>query len=411
VAPERARVLHVITRLVVGGAQENTLLTVAHLDRTRYEVTLASGPTAGPEGSLEARIPPDVRFVRIPHLVREPHLARDATALRRLWALVRRDRYHIVHTHTTKAGLLGRVAARLCGTAVVVHTPHGHAFHGYLGGTGSRALVWTERMLARWTDRIVCLTEAERTDHLRYRIAPPERFEVIPSGVDLARFEAARTQSTRALEEGEGTGAHHGPAATSAAARLSLGLPPEGPLVGCVARLVPVKGVRYLLEAVPAIRAAVPGARVVFVGDGPLREEMEQAARAQGLDGAAVFMGLRDDVPALLPRFDVAVLPSLNEGQGRAAVEALAAGVPVVASRVSGLQDVVQDGATGRLVAPGDAGALAQAVIGLLRDPALRRSMSARARASVAAYDVRVMIKRLDDLYRRLLAAVERRDI
>lgn len=404
-APERIRVLHVITRLVVGGAQENTLLTVEHLGRRHYDVALASGPSRGSEGSLEPRIPPGAPFVRIPELVRDPHPAADARALGRLLALMRRGRYHIVHTHTTKAGLLGRIAARLARVPIVVHTPHGHAFHGYLGGPGSRALVWTERMLARWTDRIVCLTEAERVDHLRYRIGPRELFDVIPSGVDLARFAGAGGLPADTPEGGEEapTGRHS--AGTSGVSRESLGLPPKGPLVGCVARLVPVKGVRFLLDAVPAIKAAVPDARVVFVGDGPLREELEQAARSRGLDGAAVFMGLRADVAALLSRFDIAVLPSLNEGQGRAAVEALAAEVPVVASRVSGLQEVVRDGATGYLVPPGDAQALARAVIHLLRDPELRRSMSARARASVAAYDVSVMIDRIDELYQRLLAS------
>lgn len=382
---DRVRVLHVITRLIVGGAQENTLLTVAGLDRSRYDVTLASGPTSGPEGSLEDRVPGDVTFVRIPELVRDPHPAKDAAALARLARLMRREKYHIVHTHTTKAGLLGRIAVRATRGPVVVHTPHGHAFHGYLSKGGSAALVWAERALARWTDRVVCLTEAERTDHLRFRIGPPELFEVIHSGVDLTRFQAKQ--------------------GSPATARQLLGLPADVPLVGCVARLAPVKGVQYLLEALPAVRTAVPGATAVFVGDGPLRGELERSARVLGLDGSAVFLGLRSDVPELLPLFDVVVLPSLNEGMGRAAVEAQAAGRPVVGSRISGLQDVIHDGETGFLVPPADPAALAQALIRCLQDPLLRQAMGERARDAVRSFDARTMIARIDVLYSRLLAA------
>jgi len=380
---ERIRVLHVITRLVVGGAQENTLLTAARLDCARYDVTLVSGPTVGPEGSLETQIPWSIAFERIPELVRAPHPVKDLVALRRLYTLMRRDRYHIVHTHTTKAGLLGRFAARLARVPVVIHTPHGHAFHDYLSPGGSEALKLVERGLARWTHRIICLTEAERRDHLRFRIAPPEKFEVIHSGVDIETFQRAGMS----------------PLLT----RGTAGLPADGPLVGCVARLVPVKGVRYLLEAIPSVRAAVPTARVVFVGDGPLRAELECRAAALGLDGAAVFLGLRRDIAEIMPLFDVVVLPSLNEGMGRVAVEALAAGRPLIASRVSGIQDVVIDGETGLLVPPADPAALARAIVRCLSSPGFAVTLGTKARDEIHKYSVESMISKIDRLYRRSL--------
>lgn len=382
----RVRVLHVITRLVIGGAQENTLLTAARLDRARYEVTLASGPTAGPEGSLEDQIPRDIAFERIPELVRDPHPVRDVVALGRLYEVMRRGRFHIVHTHTTKAGLLGRVAARLARAPVVVHTPHGHAFHGYLNPVGSRALQRVERWLARRTDRIICLTEAERQDHLLVRAGRPEQIEVIHSGVDIGRFRQARA---RAATQPRGL----------------LGLPPHGPLVGCVARLVPVKGVQHLLEAVPRVRAAVPRATVVFVGDGPLRADLGRRAADLGLDGAAVFLGLRRDVAEIIAQCDVLVLPSLNEGMGRAAVEAFAAGRPVIGSRISGIQDVITDGETGLLVPPGDSDALARAIIRCLTDPALVTAMGRRAEGAAERFGIDSMIAQIDGLYGRLLAA------
>ena len=381
---QRIRVLHVITRLVVGGAQENTLLTVAHLDPSRYAVTIASGPTSGPEGSLEDRLPARP-FERIPTLVRHPHPICDAIAVNYLYALMRRNRYHIVHTHTTKAGILGRIAARLAGVPIVIHTPHGHAFHDYLSRSGSAALRQVERWLACWTDQIVCLTEAERDDHVRLGIGPPQRFEVIHSGVDVDRFKNAKPDV--------------------AAKRRDLGLPPTGPLVGCVARLVPVKGVHYLLEAVPRITAAVPRATVVYVGDGPLRPDLERRASVLGVNRAVAFLGLRRDVAEIMPLFDLVVLPSLNEGMGKAAVEAMAAGRPVVGSRISGIQDVVTDGQTGLLVLPADPEALAVAILRCLADPELALAMGRRAQAQVDAYSISAMIAGIDRLYHRWLVA------
>lgn len=383
--PSRIKVLHVITRLVVGGAQDNTLLTVRHLDRGRYDVTLASGPTLGSEGSLEEGIPPDLDFERIPALVRDPDPGRDAWALFHLCRLMRTRRYHVVHTHTTKAGLLGRVAARLAGVPVIVHTPHGHAFHDYLGPRGSAALMTVERGLARWTHRIVCLTEAEREDHLRFRIAAAGKFVVIHSGVDIDRFRRFEVQPE--------------------AKRGALGLPVHGPLVGCVARLVPVKGVRHLLEAAPLVRSAVPRVTIAFVGDGPLRAELEHRAAALGLNGTVRFLGLRRDVADIMPLCDVVVLPSLNEGMGRVAVEAQAAGRPVVGSRVSGLQDVVKDGETGLLVPPANPEALAAAIIRCLTDPARAAAMGSRAQQCVEPYAVATMISKIERTYEELLPA------
>ncbi len=379
----RIRVLHVITRLILGGAQENTLLTVDRLDRGRYDVTLASGPTVGPEGSLERRIPTDIAFERIPQLVRNPGPIRDILALRHLYALMRRGRFDIVHTHTTKAGILGRAAARLARAPIVIHTPHGHAFHGYLGRAGSKGLQWAERLLAGWTDRIICLTEAEREDYLCAKVGPPEQFDVIHSGVDVERF-------------------HRAPANAEEKHRV-LGFPVRGPVVGCVARLVPVKGVQCLLEAVPQIAAAIPGSTVVFVGDGPLRSELEERAQALGLDGAVAFLGLRDDVAELMALFDVVVVPSLNEGMGRAAVEALAARRPVVGSRVCGIQDVVTHGVSGLLVPPADPGAISEAVVRILREPGLADRLSANAKLGLDEYSVDLMMAKIHGLYAQLI--------
>lgn len=382
----RIRILHLITRLVVGGAQENTLLTAAGLDRERFEVHLASGPTYGSEGSLEDRIPQGIAFTRFPRLRRDPAPLDDAITLAALIRFMRRGRYDIVHTHTTKAGLLGRLAAMIAGIRIIVHTPHGHAFHGYLGPKGSSALVRVERWLAARTARIICLTEAERDEHIALRIAPAEKFAVVHSGIELAEFNRANGNGSTGREV--------------------LGLPAQGPLVGCVARLVPVKGVDILLEAAPGILAQVPEASLVFVGDGPMRPQMEARAQALGLNGRVTFLGLRRDVPAILPHLSLVVLPSLNEGMGKAAVEAMAAGRAVVASRVSGLQEVVLHQRTGLLVPPSDSTALASAIARLLRDDELRESYGLEGRRRALAFSADAMVAQIASLYESILPEI-----
>ncbi len=198
---------------------------------------------------------------------------------------------------------------------------------------------------------------------------------------------------------------------TPEAKRRDLGLPTDGPLVGCVARLVPVKGVHYLLEALPAVQAAVPQATGVFVGDGPLRTELERRAAVLGLGGRVAFLGLRRDVEEIMKLCDVVVLPSLNEGMGRVAVEALATGRPVIGSRVSGIQNVIVDGETGLLVPPADREALARAIVRCLTNPALSLAMGERAQKSVEAYDIEPMITKIDRLYTELLAAKPPREV
>lgn len=380
VEPQRIRILHVITRLVMGGAQQNTLLTVEHLDRARFSVALASGPGGGPEGTLEPQARSlDISYFEIPSLVRDPQPVKDLAAFIALLRLMRRGHYHVVHTHTTKAGVLGRLAARAAGVPIIVHTPHGHAFKGYLGGTGSRMLVLLERVLAKITDHIICLTDAERHDHLRAGVGKPEQYAVVHSGIDLDRIIAARSNTRRGRRE--------------------HGLPENVPLIGCIARLVPVKGIGTLLKALPEIAKRVPHAFVVLVGDGPQREELRAESFRLGIQNRVAFLGLRNDVPDLLPLFDLVVLPSLNEGMGKVAVEAMAAGRPVVASRIVGIKDVVQDGLTGLLVPPEDPQALAQAISALLRNPTLAATMGKAGMDAAGRYGIPAMVKQIAALY------------
>jgi glycosyltransferase involved in cell wall biosynthesis len=409
-ASSTIRVMHIITRMVKGGAQENTLATTIGFHGNGWESTLVTGPALGPEGSLEPEcLSAGVRMLRVPELVREVSPTRDATALCRLVALVRRERPHILHTHTSKAGTLGRLAARWTRVPVVVHTPHGHVFHSYEGRLRTSLFIQLERTFAPWTDRLVALTDTERREHLELGIGRDGQWRTIHSGVDLSPFEASR-------------GLRH-------SVRAALGIPAEAVVLGTVGRLVPVKGHQYLIDALARLAADRSPLCLLLVGDGPLRGDLVTRARSLGLEvrihapaaegqalerGPAVpapaaratvhLLGLRRDVPRLLSAMDLFVLPSLNEGMGRVLVEAMAMELPCVASRVSGIPDVVEVGATGLLVPPRDAAALARAIGSLLDDRQTARAMGSWGRQTVVrAFGLERMLDRLELLYRELL--------
>ncbi len=374
-------ILHVITRMIRGGAQVNTMMCAAEQARRGHQVTLVTGAESGPEGSLldEASRGP-YRLIVLPDLVRDPAPGRDLRAFWELWRLMGSQHFDVVHTHTSKAGILGRWAAWLRRVPAVIHTPHGHVFHGYFSSWRSRVFREAERAAARVTHRIVALTEGDLRDHLDAGIASRERFTIIPSGVNLERC-----RRTAPPHRG-------GPDVT----------------LGFLARLVEVKAPLDLLEALARLAPAHPDVHLIMVGDGPLRPAVEERIQTLGLQDRVELTGrLEDPVPAL-HRFDVFVLPSHNEGMGRAAVEAMAAGLPVVASRVGGVPDVVQDGQTGLLVPPGDPEALAAALDRLLQDEALRMAMGEAGLRRAEAFSDRVMFERLEALYAEVLAEAGR---
>ena len=355
------KIVRIIARLNVGGPAIHVILLSARLRAAGYETILVKGREAPSEGDmLDFARELDVRPVVVPELGREIRWWDDVLAFWKLFVIIRRERPDIVHTHTAKAGLLGRVAAWLAGVPLIVHTFHGHVFHGYFSPSRTRLFVALERWLARRTHRLVAVSERVRGEVLAHGVGRPERFHVVPVGLDLKRF--AECDSRR----GE--------------ARAELGLSPDAPLVGIVARLVPIKRHELFLTAAAAVARRLPACRFLVVGDGERRHMLERLAADLGISDRVLFLGWRRDLERIYTDLDVAVLTSANEGSPVSLIEAMASGVPVIGPRVGGVPDVIDDGATGLVVPPDDASSTADAIVRLLGDLELRRKMGAAAR-------------------------------
>jgi glycosyltransferase involved in cell wall biosynthesis len=326
----------------------------------------------------------------LPALGREIRGGPDLVALVQLTRLVRRLRPDLVHTHTAKAGTLGRLAALLARVPVIVHTYHGHVFHGYFSAPRTRAFLAIERWLARRTDRLLTVSETVRAELLALGVGDPDRLTVVPLGLDLEGF-----LGCEALRGGF---------------RAELGVAADVPLVGIVARLAPIKAHEVFLQAAAAVARELPTARFLVIGDGERRRELEALAVRLGLGPQVRFLGWRADLPRIYADLDVVVLTSRNEGSPVSLIEAMAAARPVVATRVGGVPDLVDDGVTGLLVPSGDTRALAAGLSGLLGDPARRCLMGAAGRKRVAGgFGADRLLADVDRLYTELLGTAVRR--
>lgn len=382
---KKYKVLHLITRLCVGGAQKNTLLTAELLDKKKWDVMLAAGSVDSREGSMEGEIPHDVPFVKFPELQRELNPYRDIRALFKLYFFMRTFRFDVVHTHVSKAGIIGRMAAKLAKVPVIVHTPHGHVFHSYYGFFKTSLFKMLEKLSARVTDKIIALTEQEMNEHLELGIGTAKKFEVIESGIELEHFTCGKKSFSRD------------------SMREQWGLKPEHRVVGTVARLVPIKGHEFLIQAVPDIIKVHPQSRFLIVGDGERKEELRMLAEKLGVSPYVTMTGFQRDVQPFYSLMDVFVLPSLNEGMGRVILEAMSCSVPVVAAAVGGILNLVKDGETGILVPPRDASALARAVCDVLSSPEKTARLSENAKKNLDAFSAEIMVQKIEALYENLL--------
>jgi glycosyltransferase involved in cell wall biosynthesis len=385
--PPPIKVLRVITRLNIGGpAIHAILLTSALDDGARFRSTLVAGTTAPHEGDmLDLARARSVQPLVLPALGREINPLDDVVALARMVQVVRREQPDVVHTHMAKAGTIGRLAARICGVPLIVHTYHGHVFHSYFGDAKTRVFLTIERALARATDRIVVVGDGQRDEIASYGVAPLSKLESIRLGLELRPFLDAETL--------RGT------------LRRELGIPSEVPVVGIVARLVPIKAHETFFEAAVLVKRALPATQVLVIGDGIRRAYLEALVDRLGLRPNVRFLGWRRQLAQVYADLDVVALTSLNEGSPVALIEALAAARPVVSTAVGGVPEVVIHGETGLTVGASDAPALADAIHTLLQDRPLAERLGAAGRRHVyPRYDSSRLVDDVSNLYLRELA-------
>jgi glycosyltransferase involved in cell wall biosynthesis len=381
----RIRILHPITRLIVGGAQENTMLTAALLDLDRYAVDVISGPQTGSEGSLIEEVRArGIPLTIEPTLVREINPLKDLKAFFALYRHIRRGRYTIVHTHSSKAGVLGRWAAHLAGVPVIVHTVHGWGHHDRQHLLVRRFYILLEQITQHITDKLIVVSPLNTEKGLADGIGTPDKYVTIRSGIELDRFQ----HPTRLRE----------------AVRAELGIPSAASVVGTVTRLSAQKAPLDFVAAAAAVAEQCPDVHFVIVGDGPLRADVEARVAALGLTERVHLTGLRRDVPDLMYSFDIFALSSLWEGLPRVLPQAMAAGLPIVATAVDGNAEAVTDGVNGLLTPPGDPQAMASALLRLLEEPALARKMGETGRAGAEEFSARKMVSDIAALYEALLA-------
>jgi glycosyltransferase involved in cell wall biosynthesis len=390
--PEKVKILRVIARLNMGGPALHVAYLTAGLRERGYDTTLVAGTLARGEDSMAFVAEGlDVPVVGIPELGREISPVRDLLATVRLAALIRRERPQILHTHTAKAGTVGRVAALLAGRArppIVVHTFHGHVLYGYFGPLRSRFFRLLERWLARHTTALVAVSPQVRDDLVSLGVAPADKFVVVRLGIELDERVGGNSDSRDEM-------------------RRYLGISSTRFAVGWVGRMTAVKRTDDVLDAFKQLQEHGVAATLCLVGDGPDRPGLERRAHELGIMRDTLFLGYQEDVGPLYAAFDALMLPSGNEGTPVSVIEALAAGTPVVATRVGGVPDVVRDGEDGFLVEPGASDELAARLAELARDPALRDRFGAAGRARVLPrYAVDRLVDDIDRLYRSLLASI-----
>jgi glycosyltransferase involved in cell wall biosynthesis len=390
-ATEPIKVLRVIARLNVGGPALHVAYLTAGLADRGYETTLVAGTLARGEESMasvsEAR---GVRIETLPALHREIGPLRDARAILRLARLIREERPTILHTHTAKAGAVGRIAALLAGDArppIVVHTFHGHVLRGYFNPVTTLSFRTLERWLARVTTALIAVSPEVRDDLVKLHVAPASKFAIVRLGIELDE----RTD----VDSG-----------ARAETRRQLGIGEDAFIVGWVGRMTAVKRTDDVIRALRGLVERGVDAYLCLVGDGPDRDHLERYAHELGVVKRCLFVGYQDDVARFYSAIDALVLPSVNEGTPVSVMEALAAQRPVVATRVGGTPDVIRDGVDGYLVEVGDANALSERLAGLANDPERRARMGAKGREQVLGrYAVERLVDDIDRLYRSLLDA------
>jgi glycosyltransferase involved in cell wall biosynthesis len=387
---EKVKIVRIITRLNIGGPAIHAILLTKGLDRDRFDTLLVTGSIDKNEGEMiyfSKDQPINDKIKVVPRMRRPISLIDDLMAFYNIFLLLKKERPLIVHTHTAKAGFLGRLAAALTGTPIKVHSFHGHVFHSYFNPLKTSVFIMIERLFARFTDRIIVVSDSIRDDISdRFKVADKTKISVIELGLDLEKFTNVYRLKT--------------------VFRKELGVDEKKVLAGIVGRLVPVKNHRLLLNAVALLKKEDPDLDIGFIiiGDGELRGELKAQATNLGIDDWIQFVGWRGDMPTVYADLDIVLLTSLNEGTPLSLIEAMASQKAIISTAVGGVPDLIDDKKTGWLIDSDNPIQLKKAILTLARDKGLRERAGKAASSNIySRYSKERLINDIERLYKELL--------
>ncbi|MDD2715518.1 MAG: glycosyltransferase family 4 protein [Candidatus Wallbacteria bacterium] len=385
----KIKVLHIITRLILGGAQENTLLTIEGLQKTdRYDVRLLTGPLEGPEDDLLAFCREhEIHYTVFSQLQMEINPFKDLITLFELYFFLRKNKFDIVHTHSAKTGIIGRLAAKMAGVPIRVHTIHGLPFHPYQSEYLNQLQIALEKSVAGITDLILCVAKAMIDKSVQAGIAGREKFYLVRSGFPVDPYLYAKKDEGLARR---------------------LGIEPEDVVIGKVARLYDLKGHKYLISAFREVLKKIPSARLLLVGDGILRDALTAQAEELGVLSRVIFAGEvpNSEIQRYIALMDLLVHASLREGLAKILPQALLMGKPVVSFDIDGASEIIVDHTTGLLTPPENVEALIDALIFMMENKAEASMMAIRGRKlALSLFPVERMVNQIDELYLHLLNA------
>ena len=387
---KRIKVLHIITRLANGGGDENTLYTIKGLDSSRYDIDLMIGEENDPIMMASLNLPEGVDLIQVKGLLRNISPYHDLLALLRIYRIIKAGKYDIVHTHIAKAGILGRLAARMAGVPIIVHGIHGTTFPDTIHPLKQRVFKNLERFVGRCTDFFIPVGEDMKEKYIQAGIASRDQYQTVYSGMELDRFTRAADYSKKKLEE----------------IRNSLNISQEQIVIGNVSKIQERKGFNYYLDLAQQITTNYDNVLFLVVGSGPIEEEIKRKSEEMGLNYKVIFTGYQTHVEDLFAIFDIKVLTSLWEGLPRVLVQAAAVGKPIVTFDVDGAWEIVEEGRNGFIVPMKDVDAMATKLEQLIEDEDLRKEMASYSRQKVSdLWTVEKMAADIDQIYQRLISS------
>ncbi|OQX56625.1 MAG: hypothetical protein B5M53_00525 [Candidatus Cloacimonas sp. 4484_209] len=379
---KKFKIIHIITQFALGGATENTLITVSKLRRKKFSPLVVSGKEPYKEGDLLDYVKSiDVPFFINKNLKRSINPIRDLFCLFSLSKFIRIQKGTIVHTHSSKAGIIGRWAGYLAGCRLLIHTVHGWSFHQYMVWWKRYLFVFLERFTARFTSKLICVTNQDVKKGLQNRIGTKEQYMVIRSGFDIQKFDRHFCNIELV--------------------KRRFNLPLNKKIVGSVGRLSYQKDPKTFVRSAYIVTQERDDVIFVYVGDGKLRDEIERMIENLGLKKSVYLLGFQKDIEKIFPIFDIFILTSLWEGLPKVIPQAMASEVPVVATSVDGVREIIQHDINGLLSPPGDFKSLAKNVLVLLNDNVIRKRFVQNSLKKVKEFDEKLMVKTISELYEK----------